>query len=101
MASSMQLRPTSVRSRMRTTIGPRVAPGRSGRPTEDMTTRSRLRALFICGSVNQTTQLLAIARELRELEAAFTPYYGDIWCSLARRAGLLEATIGGNKRRAW
>jgi len=59
------------------------------------------RALFICGSLNQTRQLHAVARELREVRAFFTPYYGDNTVELMRRLHLIELTIGGNKRRGW
>jgi hypothetical protein len=38
-----------------------------------------------------------IARELSEHEHAFTPYYCDGLLELARRAGLLEFTIAGEK----
>jgi hypothetical protein len=55
------------------------------------------RALFICGSLNQTTQLHAVARELREMEAWFSPYYVDPAMDVARRIGLLEGTIAGRK----
>jgi hypothetical protein len=61
----------------------------------------RLRALFICGSVNQTTQLHAVARELPEIDAFYTPYYGDTVVEAMRRLQLIEMTIGGNKRRRW
>jgi len=40
-----------------------------------------------------------IARELPEVEAAFTPYYVDGWLERARRAGLLDFTVAGNKLR--
>jgi hypothetical protein len=53
--------------------------------------------LFVCGSHNQTTQMHAIARELPEHRAVFTPYYGDASFDLARALGLLEPTIGGRK----
>ena len=59
----------------------------------------RPRVLFIAGSLNQTTQLHAVARELHECEARFTPYYGDLTVTALRHLGLLEPTIGGNKRR--
>jgi hypothetical protein len=62
-----------------------------------MTRRHAPRALFICGSLNQTTQLHAIAQELREVEAYFSPYYGDRALELLRRAGVLEGTIAGDK----
>jgi len=62
---------------------------------------TRPRALFICGSLNQTRQLHAVARELPEVEAHFSPFYGDRSMAVARRLGLIEAWIGGNKRRGW
>jgi hypothetical protein len=58
------------------------------------------RVLFICGSINQTTQLHEIARELPEIEAWFTPYYCDGYLERLRRLGLLGFTIlGGPWRR--
>jgi hypothetical protein len=63
--------------------------------------RARPKALFIGGSINQTTQMHAVARELGELDAWFTPFYGDGVVDALRRAGLIEMTIGGNKRRGW
>src|SRR5687767_2636388 len=60
---------------------------------------SRNKALFICGSINQTTQMHQIARELPEVDAFFTPYYGDREVELMRALGALESTIGGNKLR--
>ena len=61
----------------------------------------RRSALFICGSLNQTRQLHAVSRELPEIDAHFTPFYGDASMTIARRLGLIEAWIGGNKRRGW
>ncbi len=61
----------------------------------------RARALFVGGSLNQTTQMHAIARELPEFEAWFTPFYGDAPVESLRRLGLIEMTIAGNKRRRW
>jgi hypothetical protein len=63
------------------------------------TDRHRPRALFVCGSLNQTTQLHRVATGLPEVEAWFSPYYGDYGIDLLRRAGLIEGTIGGNKLR--
>jgi hypothetical protein len=57
----------------------------------------RPKLLFICGSLNQTTQMHQIANELPEYEHVFTPYYGDAEFALARRLGLLEHTIGGRR----
>jgi hypothetical protein len=61
----------------------------------------RPRVLFICGSLNQTTQLHAVGSELPEVDAAFTPYYGDRGVRLLRDLGLIELSIAGNKRRGW
>jgi hypothetical protein len=65
---------------------------------------SKRRVLFICGSLNQTTQLHAVARELAAIlpiDASFTPFYGDRVVDGMRRAGLIEMTIGGDRRRGW
>jgi hypothetical protein len=59
----------------------------------------RKKVLFICGSINQTTQMHQIARELREYDHAFSPYYGNLDFEILRRLGILEYTIGGNKLR--
>lgn len=59
--------------------------------------RERRRVLFICGSLNQTTQMHQIARELSEYEHAFTPYYCEGLLERARRAGLAEFTVAGDK----
>jgi hypothetical protein len=72
---------------------------------ESMTTRDQdveppLRALFICGSLNQTTQLHAVAMQLHEFETWFTPFYGAWWADVARRLGALESTILGEAWRA-
>jgi hypothetical protein len=55
--------------------------------------------LFICGSLNQTTQMHQIAKELPEYRHVFSPYYGNADFEILRRLGLLEYTIGGNKLR--
>ena len=59
------------------------------------------RVLFICGSLNQTTQLHAVARELHDVEAWFSPYYADGFADWLCRSGLAEGTIGGAKRSRW
>jgi hypothetical protein len=58
------------------------------------------RALFICGSLNQTKQLHRVACELSETENWFSPFFGSAWVDLMRRAKLLESTIGGDTLRA-
>ena len=55
--------------------------------------------LLICGSLNQTTQMHQIARELPEYEHAFTPYYGHGAIDLLRRAHMIEFTVLGYKLR--
>jgi hypothetical protein len=60
-------------------------------------TDDRPRLLFVCGSLNQTTQMHQIARELPGCEAAFTPYFCDAPLDWLRRAGLLEFTVAGRK----
>jgi hypothetical protein len=53
--------------------------------------------LFIGGSLNQTTMMHKIARELPEFDAYFTPYYasGILW--LMTKLRLLEYTIMGGE----
>jgi hypothetical protein len=60
---------------------------------------ARRRILFICGSLNQTTQLHQVARELPELDHAFTPCYGDGLLEVLRVARCLEFTVLGYKLR--
>jgi hypothetical protein len=55
------------------------------------------RILFICGSMNQTTQMHQISRHLTEYRQAFTPFYCDGVPEAMRRAKLLEFTIIGAK----
>lgn len=55
--------------------------------------------LFICGSLNQTTQLHAVAREMSAIDASFTPFYGSRLSAVMRGLGLLETTIAGHKLR--
>lgn len=59
----------------------------------------RPRVFFICGSLNQTTQMHQIAAELPDCTPSFSPYYGDAFLTRLRELGLVEATIGGNKLR--
>lgn len=48
--------------------------------------------LFICGSLNQTTQMHKIAQHMRQSNCFFTPYYADGIIDLGARAGLLNFT---------
>ena len=56
--------------------------------------------LFICGSMNQTTQMVQIAGHLQDCEAVFTPFYADGLLGMAARSGMLEFSIMGRKRSA-
>jgi hypothetical protein len=55
------------------------------------------RILFICGSMNQTTQMHQISAHLHEYEHSFSPYYVHGFDEILRRLGLIEFTIAGNK----
>jgi hypothetical protein len=57
--------------------------------------KAKPKALFICGSLNQTKQMHAVARELGEFEAWFTPFYVEGFLDSARKAHLLDTTIAG------
>src|ERR1700726_2778340 len=57
----------------------------------------RKRILFICGSMNQTTQMHQISLQLSLYEQAFSPYYCDGIDEIYRRLGLMEFTIIGRK----
>jgi hypothetical protein len=57
----------------------------------------RKRIFFICGSMNQTTQMHQISTHLAEYEHAFSPYYCDGLDEIIRRLGLIEFTIIGDK----
>ena len=57
--------------------------------------RPRFKALFICGSLNQTRQMHQIARALPECEAFYTAYYGDGFVEVMRRLGFIDFTILG------
>ncbi len=57
--------------------------------------------LFICGSLNQTTIMHKIAKELSEFNVFFTPFYADGLIGLAAKARLAEFSIlGGRHRKA-
>ncbi|HKY41031.1 MAG TPA: hypothetical protein VJN18_34085 [Polyangiaceae bacterium] len=57
------------------------------------------RVFFICGSLNQTTQMHQIADQLADCESWFSPYYGDAYLTRLRRLGLVERTIAGRRLR--
>ncbi|MBC7875737.1 MAG: hypothetical protein H7Y59_01085 [Anaerolineales bacterium] len=56
--------------------------------------------LFICGSLNQTTQMHAIAHHLlKDHECYFTPYYADGFIDLFARLGWLNFTVLGGRHK--
>jgi hypothetical protein len=55
------------------------------------------KVLFVCGSINQTTQMHQVARALPGCEHAFTPYFCDAPLDWAAQAGLAEFTVAGGK----
>ncbi len=57
----------------------------------------RRKVLFICGSINQTTQMYQIAQQLPEYRHIYTPYYGNADFDFLKAIGALESTIGGHK----
>src|SRR5215813_250051 len=59
-----------------------------------------LRALFICGSINQTTQMHKVAQQLAECDCFFTTYYDDGYPETLKKMRLTEATPLGYKLSA-
>ena len=57
----------------------------------------RKRIFFICGSMNQTTQMHQISKHLSDYEHSFSPYYCHGFDEILRKLGLIEFTIAGNK----
>ncbi len=57
------------------------------------------RALFICGSLNQTTMMHKIALCLPEFECCFAPFYAEGIIQTAFKTGLLNHSILGGKHR--
>lgn len=55
--------------------------------------------LYICGSINQTTQLHQVSRAFGPHTARFTPYFTGPFLAACRELGFLEGTIGGKKLR--
>jgi hypothetical protein len=52
---------------------------------------------FICGSMNQTTQMHQIARHLDAYDHAFSPFYVDRFDAFLKKLGMIEFTVAGNK----
>ena len=66
---------------------------------DESTKGVRPRALFICGSRNQTTQLHQVAKCLPGFDNLFTPYFVNGVYEWARKLGMLDFTIAGGHWR--
>ena len=57
--------------------------------------------LYICGSLNQTTQMHKISSELQEYDSYFTPYYsqGYWYIEFTSKFGLMDFSILGGQAR--
>lgn len=60
---------------------------------------TRKKALFIGGSLNQTSMLHRVAQHLPEFDCWFTPFYGDGVLKLMTDRGLLDFTVMGGRFR--
>ncbi len=62
---------------------------------------SNKKVLYICGSLNQTTQMHQISSELKEYDSFFTPYYseGYWYIQLAGKAGIMDFSILGGQAK--
>jgi hypothetical protein len=56
--------------------------------------------LFICGSLNQTTQMHQISEQMTESNCFFAPYYADGLERLAGNMGLLNPSVLGGQHRS-
>ncbi len=56
-----------------------------------------MKALYICGSLNQTKMMYKVSQHLPQFTARFTPYYCDGFLKILQKNGLLNFTVlGGN-----
>jgi hypothetical protein len=58
-----------------------------------------MRALLVCGSLNQTRMMHKIAEHLPMLECAYTPYFCDGWMRIMQRSGAANFTVLGGRFR--
>jgi hypothetical protein len=56
-----------------------------------------MKALFVCGSLNQTKMMYKIARHLPHFDAYFTPFFCDGLGRLAQSSGALDFTVLGGR----
>ena len=60
---------------------------------------NKKKILFVCGSMNQTTQMHKISLELPEHEAYFTPFFDTGFLNWLNKLKLVEYTILGTRYR--
>ena len=53
--------------------------------------------LYICGSLNQTSMMHKVSKELPEYDAYFTPYYADGLENFVSKFGLLDFSVIGGR----
>jgi hypothetical protein len=73
---------------------------RAAAPNPETRPGGKRRVLFVGGSLNQTTIVHRIARDLPEHECVFTPYYADGLLRWAAERDLLGFTILGGRPKA-
>lgn len=56
-----------------------------------------MKALFVCGSLNQTRMMYQVSACLPQFDCFFTPYFCDGLGSLVQRSGLLDFTVLGGR----
>lgn len=56
-----------------------------------------MKALFVCGSLNQTKMMHQVAQHLPQFDANFTPYFCDGPGRLIQRTGALDFTVLGGR----
>lgn len=56
-----------------------------------------MKALFVCGSLNQTKMMHKIAQHLPQFDAYFTPFFCDGLGRLVQRSGALDFTVLGGR----
>jgi hypothetical protein len=56
-----------------------------------------MKALFVCGSLNQTKMMYEISRHLPQFDKYFTPYFCDGLGRIVQRSGALDFTVLGGR----
>ena len=56
-----------------------------------------MKALFVCGSLNQTKMMYGISQHLPQFDAYFTPFFCDGLGKLVQSSGMLDFTVLGGR----